>query len=48
MLITNQIIKQANAICFKIKKKTCLCLNNNKSVVCLYESNNQESESNLF
>ena len=47
MLIKNQIIKQANAICFKIKK-TCLCLNNIKSVVCLYESNNQESECNLF
>ena len=47
MLITNQIIKQANAICFKIKK-TCLCLNNIKSIVILCESNNQESECNLF
>ena len=47
MLITNQIIKQANAICFKIKKKHA-CLDNIKSVVCLYESNNQESECNLF
>ena len=35
MLITNQINKQANAICFKIKNK-CLCLNNIKSIVCLY------------
>ena len=48
MLITNQTIKQANAVCFKIKKKTCLCLNNITSIVCLYESNNQESECSLF
>ena len=47
MLITNQIIKQANVTCFKIKK-TWLCLNIIKSKVCLYESNNQASEGNLF
>ena len=44
----NQIIKQASAICFKIKKKTCLRLNNIKSIVCLYESNNQAIECHLF
>ena len=42
----NQIIKQANAIRFKMKK-TCLCLNNIKSIVCLYEANNQASECHL-
>ena len=35
IIIMNQIINQANAICFKLKK-TCLCLNNIKSIVCLY------------
>ena len=46
----NQIIKQVNTIiCFKIqKKKTRFCLKNIKSTVCLYESNNQASECNLF
>ena len=43
----NQIIKHANAICLKIKKK-CLCLKNIKSIVYLYESNNQASECNFF
>ena len=44
----DQIIKQANAICFKIKQKKHTCLNNIKSIVCLQESNNQASKCNLF
>ena len=45
----NQIFKQENTIiCFKIKRKPCLCFKNIKSTVCLYESNNQASTVNAI